>query len=424
MSESIWVNGTSDELDTTTDYLPLFGVRAVKDPIPISWYRSVVSIDCTLDRLRVSLDTAPGVGESRTFTVHGGASGGAGSDQALTVTISGTDTEGQDLVNTLGVSPGAWVSLKCAASASAAAARVRFSVRCDGDNAGETALCGVGDTGAAHNSLTRYFSLGGAQLWGGIPATNGGSVMLVSPCAGTVARLYVEISVAPGIDGLGNPASRDFTVYGQDGATVLTCTVSGAARTANDTVHSFAVAAGDYFYLECVPVSSGPPLSVPPATARLSASVAFTPDDGKSFIIPSMSDAMNPSGGTKYRQAGVGIGVWNGTETNVRCSAQAMKITRQQALLDGAPWLADDDRGYAFELIQNSGATILGCSIRGLSTSCFDVDDVTVADDDLLSLKMTPILTPGAPSQRHGAVSYLAEMLVEAAQGAAMMSLF
>lgn len=411
---SIWVNGTDDQLaaGAATYNLPLFGVRAV---FSLNWYRTIMPDDVDLDLMRVSLENAPGVGESRTFEIYGHGAVATG----VIVTISGTDTTGQDLVNVAGFAPGVDGYLKCTASAGAATTRVRYSFRCGTYVEGQTVLSGVGDRGPLHNTLTRYQGLGGAALWSGV--TTSAQVRLVFPCAGTVSRLYAELSVAPG-DRFGNHHGRQFTVFDQDGATTLTCTVTNPALAANDTTHSFTVAAGDYIYVECVPVSGFPGFW--PNGARSSVSVAFVPDTPGQFIIPNNSEAMEPTGGTMYRQVSVGTAAWNGTEAEVRGLAQAMQITRIQVVLDAAPSSFDDDRGYSFVLYKNGATTSFGCGVKGLSTLCFSTGSIVIADDDLLSQRMTPDTTPGNPLKRTAAVSYLAEPLADTRQHAASVSLF
>lgn len=419
MSRSIWVAGTEDTLGTATRYIPLFGPRAAQNAVggQLAWYRTIIPIAdgtiCYDDGVfRVSLDAAPGVGNSRTFTV-----GGTGGDSDIVVVISGTATTGQDAAHFMDVAGGSYAYLKCESSGTPAAARVRYTLTFDGTVAGQSALCGVGDTGGVHNEQDRYFCFSGAQYWGGIPATDGGSVMLVLPCPGDVKRLFVELSVAPGrhfdpISGRFKNHRRDFTVYDQDGATVLTCIITGLNTTCNDTTHTFTVAEDDYIYLKCHPVQVDGQW---PDTARLSASVVFEADTPEQFIIPSQSDELPLSGG-RWRQACVGVGTLTATEAHVHCLAQAMKVTRLQVRMSGSPTTQ-----HQFTFMRNAANTELDCTITGANTSCFATGNVIPANDDLIDVRVVATATA---TKRFGAVSLCAEPYTPPSGTPLMMALF
>ncbi len=415
--ESVWVNGTDDQLpaDDSTIDLPVFGVRSILTPIPIIWPLTLMPDDLTLDYMRVSLENAPGVGETRTIALYRSGAAPIGGPSVL---IAGADTEGQDLTNGVIYTPGQDAFLRCFATAGAAASRLRFTFRCTTGVTGQSVLACTGDTGALHNVNTVYSSFSGAQVFGGIPATAGDSVMLVFPCDGTVDKLYVEISVAPGSTGFGSDASRVFTVFDQGGATAVTCTIAGAATTANDTTHSFAVSAGDIMYLECVPVASVGRGAAPPLTARMSASVAFVADDGKSFILPSKANQLDPVNNAVFQQF-AGVGAWNATEAEVLCLAQKMKLTRLQVIFDGSVGLVGS--GYSIMLRHNQGDSALWCDVATPATACSDDDTIIIADDDFLDIDSEDF--GGAAIKAHMAASLKAEM-ISAIQGAAAMSLF
>ena len=68
----------------------------------------IVPTGGTFKNLRIRLTSAPGAGNSWTFTFRKNRA-----DTSLTVTISGTDKEGSDISNTVSVVAGDQVSLKC-----------------------------------------------------------------------------------------------------------------------------------------------------------------------------------------------------------------------------------------------------------------------------------------------------------------------
>lgn len=90
--ESMIGGGTNTDLGATTVYFSMNQVESATAGSATETLRDVISTGTfTLKDLRVYLATAPGTGESRTFTVR---KNGANTD--LSVTISGTSTSGLD----------------------------------------------------------------------------------------------------------------------------------------------------------------------------------------------------------------------------------------------------------------------------------------------------------------------------------------
>ena len=89
---------------------------------------------------------------------------------------------------------------------------------------------------------TTFFPAGG----GGPPNSTEANVQSASPAA-TISKFYVHLSANIGT---GNTIAFTFRDGGSDQS--VTCTISGAANTCNDTTHSVTVAAGDIISIKAV----------------------------------------------------------------------------------------------------------------------------------------------------------------------------
>jgi len=83
-------------------------------PIPVSG---------TFKNLYVNLAVAPGAGKTRTLTLRVG-----GADQALTVTISNTDTTGNDVTHTVAVSAGDLICIGYTSTGTPATSEMKFGL--------------------------------------------------------------------------------------------------------------------------------------------------------------------------------------------------------------------------------------------------------------------------------------------------------
>lgn len=92
-------------------------------------------------------------------------------------------------------------------------------------------------------NTTTYFNtatnVGEAQIWG------------IAPIAGHLKNLYISSSAAPGAS-----QSYTFTLRINTNGQTLTCSISGAATTCNDTSHSVAIAAGQTYDFQVVTSAS------------------------------------------------------------------------------------------------------------------------------------------------------------------------
>lgn len=106
--ESIVMAGTDDNLhNTTTEYNHLQASMMDSWNNTETWMHDLGQ-SCVLKKLYILLSVAPGAGNSYTFSTRV-----AGADGNLSVTISDTNTTGNDTVNTDSISDSDYTSLKC-----------------------------------------------------------------------------------------------------------------------------------------------------------------------------------------------------------------------------------------------------------------------------------------------------------------------
>lgn len=241
--------------------------------------QQVVSTPGTIKNLMVKLDGSPGAGKSYTFTLMKN-----GIAQALSVTISDTDTQGADTTNEVAVSAGDLITLRCIPSGTPTARYARYSCVFEGNNAKESLILGIGET---YNIGVYYSPLSGGRETG---TTIEGSTYQVIPTPGTIKNLYVNLSEDPGI----SPEAYRFTLRKNGVSTALTCTITADDTTGSDTVNEVVVVAGDLVNLMIEPLNS--PSREPDVNFGLTF-VAAT--DGESLLLGESSAAL-PLDVTEY----------------------------------------------------------------------------------------------------------------------------
>jgi hypothetical protein len=198
--------------DSTTGLPP-------QQPIPIAG---------TFQNLYVRLSAAPGGSATRNMALYAN-----GSPQALAVAFGSADTQQIDNADSFHAAAGdngAWHWTE--ANTPAAAGPVQIGCVFLSDAANESVIWGSGSTEVSGG--TWYMPFGGSQL-----DTTEAGVSVLMPTSGTIDKLYVRISVAPGT---GN--SFTYTLMKNGVATGLTCTISDANTTASDTTAAHAVTVG------------------------------------------------------------------------------------------------------------------------------------------------------------------------------------
>jgi len=232
--------------------------------------------------LRVTLDAAPGVGKSRTFAFRVD-----GVDTALTLTISGTDTAAS-IVASVAIADGDLVSLAHVPAGSPSITDGRISLVIDGSES-FVSCYGGGIDGAVLVSDAFVYKQGvfGANGWGAVGSV---SVRNLVPVAGTITRVAVNVTTAPG-----SGKSIAFDVFVNDVLTGIGLTVSGTATSAVVTC-AIAVVEGHRVHVEAQMSAGAAPTEARMAyrfeTALDGASIITSP--GGAQALASLSTRYSP----------------------------------------------------------------------------------------------------------------------------------
>lgn len=206
--------------------------------------REVIPTSGTIKRLSMELETAPGSGKSRTYTLYKN-----GVATALTFTISGTATTGSDLSNTVSVSPGDEISLECTGSSTPAASNGAWCAVFVADVDGESLILGGGNA-TPSNTATRFQSpnFGLNLAWG---ASESDRYVLTQEC--TLRKFHVATDGAPGA---GTDFTFDLRRNTASPAGTPTVTIADANTTGSDTSNEVTYADGDLVSVRCVPTGT------------------------------------------------------------------------------------------------------------------------------------------------------------------------
>ncbi len=204
----------------------------------------------------------------------------------------------------------------------------------------------------------------------------------VFPTGGTLRNLYVDLPTAPGVG-----ESRTFTVRKNGAPTALTCTIADLATSCSDTVNTVSYTAGDTAVLQHTP-SAGPAVA-----DRSNTAVVFEADAAGSFIIATGTEASGNNAETRFAYVSGDQNLQPVEEDRMQL-AQATTIKTMYAEIGQAPNNGAGVESWRFTLRRNGADTGLSCTISESATACTTGLDVVIADDDLLSLEVTPINLP------------------------------
>jgi hypothetical protein len=214
--------------------------------------RSTVAAPGVLKELFIELQTAPGVGASRDFTVmHNGVA------SAITLTISGAASSASATGLTLTVAAGDVISLRQVATGAAVGATgIRGSWVFEPTD-GVTTIYGsshnISFAGAA--AVEYQGALFGTNTW----VTVANNAMNIVSAAGTIDSIYINASAAPGgTAGLTYYLRKNGVRQDGTGGTVNTQIVATGAATAwNRTGIGLSIALGDQLLVEVVGAAGG-----------------------------------------------------------------------------------------------------------------------------------------------------------------------
>ena len=337
----------------------------------------------TFKKLKVALSVAPGAGNSYIFTLRKN-----GADQAVTCTISGTATSCQDDTNSFSSSGGLPVVLKVSSTGTPASGALYHTTVVEGAK-GESMLCGSTYDTNISNAATSYFPLSGSKSGGALVEAN---VHMIVPFYGTIKNLWANASAAAGA---GN--NYVITIRKNAGDTTLTCTIGETDPNCNDVTNSFTVVPGDRINFEVTPNSL-------PTAALMRGGVSVISDIPGLFIFP-LSSSINMSG-TVQEFCGISTGACSWSSTELKQLAQSMKILKLMARVTaGVAGL----RAHQFDLMLNSVASGLTCTVTGGVLTCQHIKDIVIQDNDFLSTSQTPLNSPLAGMATISYMGYIAE---------------
>ena len=376
---SALMGGRSGLLGTVDQWLPVSGWLIATDG-NIVLYR--FSPPGTLKNLRIRLDTAPGTSKSRTFEVFKGITA-----TGITVTISGTDTTGEDLTNIYTVSAGDNFYIKQTTSGSPDDSQVKWSLMFDGDNSKESPLF-AHSVNDLSRTATQYLSCGG-HIDTAAPSDEN-VVICVVPTSGTIKNMYAQLTNFPG-----GTASRTFTVRKNKVDTALALTIFAAQNSKSNTSDTVSVVAGDRISIKST-------LANNPISDLVKIGLTFVADTDGEFMLLSSDQTLLRLSGTRYASMSAGSRLSILLVANSeQLAGDAMDIKKVYVHLSIAPASGND---YDFRMFKNGSSTALTCNIADAATTCNHSSTIAIAAGDRLNTRIIPT---SLPTQPYGAIGYL-----------------
>lgn len=376
----------------STKYFPFlsggYGADTLANENKIS---SLAPIDGTISNLIVKLQLAPGSGCSRIFTLRVN-----GVDTALTVTISGTNTTGQDNSNTVSITAGDRISLS----------ETSVNSPNPGGNPGWTTLgaawSAVWNGGTQRAILLssnptilsgswsdRYTGVYGHQHQNFSGWTTPDEILglQINPLSGTLKNLRVLLSAAPGVG-----KSITITVRKNQASTGVSVTISDANTTGVDTVNTVSVAPGDQ--LAFLASRNG----TTPAATLIQCGIEFfsATEDSSPIMATNLFSPASKTNINYQHLEGSTIGYGeesNGDDLYLECvSPLNGTMSDFYFMSEGLTFVGSD---WIWALQKNDVDTTLAVEIVGNGTfertSNDTTHDVIVSIGDLLRMSVTPI---------------------------------
>jgi len=344
----------------------------------------LVATPGTISRLLVKLSSAPGLGKSYTITVRKN-----GVDTGLTCIISGAETIGSDIVNTIPVVAGDRLSLKQTPNGGPAATHIYWSTVFEPTMLGESLLLGVG---AGDKLVDNYIRASGAY---GISTITETSTWQVLPVAGTIKSLFIRLSQSPGV----LPDGYRFTLRVNGVSTSLTCTITAPATTGSNTIDAIVVSAGD-----CIDIFVEP-LNLPANNVTVQMGLAFVPDGAhvvglvlgsERFGLSAIDTEYNALLTPNYNWS------WGVTEAGFEILGQTCKLSGLYILLENAPGIG---KSFTFTLRVNGVSVPLSVTISNMNTTGSDFGhQVSISDNDFVTIMCVPSGNPAVGRDYWGCV--------------------
>lgn len=339
-----------------------------------------LSEDVTITDFKVIIDTAPGAGTSRAYTLRKN-----GSDTGATVTISDAATSAS-FSGSVAYAAGDLISLKEVATGSPTAPGNSYWY-IGMSTVGKKALLMGFSGNVAPNAADNYVNPFGGSAW----TTTSADQDVIVPLAGslTKANYFAHTTV-----GVGKSYAVSMRVNNTTDA--LTGTITGNASQTASATGSQALAAGDTLQIKESPSGT-------PSTAALAWCFTLVPNnDGESFIGFGNAAAVSTSATQFTQPLGVGNAGWATAEANHLLKIGAVTLKSLYARLSAAPGIGSS---RAFTLRDNASSSALTVTISGANTTGNDTTHtVTHTADQSIGMQAAISIAPAAANLHLGIV--------------------
>ena len=328
----------------------------------------IVSTPGIIKNLRVRLTVAPGLagsGKEYDVTIYKN-----GLPSILTVNIFEIATIGNDLINQISFSVGDTISIEIKPTSSPASGKASWSFEFEPTTNGETLL--LSNSGgivsvnefilptSGHNGSVEFYD------------------QIVIPCSGVIKQLYIKVDTSPG-----GSDTYIFIVRKNGIDQSLSTTLTGLNTTGNDIVNNINVSAGDLISIQRTGTSANNP--------NVNLGLTFFPDTIGNFIL-SFSTSSSLGTSTIYLPIS-GDNTSNSSESPVAEIFSACIIKNIYINLNAAPGVG---KSRTLTLRSNLFPTALTKIISDTDTFGFFATDITINDDDILSVSSVPAGTPAS----------------------------
>lgn len=348
-------------------------------------------IACTLSNLGITISPAPGVGNSRIFSVRVN-----GVNTSLSVTISGTSTTGtdQNAGHNVTLAAGDIVTLNHTTTGTPAnIGALTYTVESLATTNNQSGYGVNGVTAMATGTVGYNGPFRGNQVWN--PTEN--LVSNVVAAAGTIDKAYFRLDGTAG-------AAKSYTFVfvkngtvqdGTGGTPNTTLQITGAVATAVNGTFSLSVSPGDIISIRCTPAGT-------PTARRCAFGVGFTATtDGESQYCA--YDTGAPTTGTvNYVPISGTNDIWSASENSgpTHLGLSSFTFSGMQLQFNTAP---SSGKSRILDLRKNVGAPagVPTVTIANTATSGSDTTHsmLVVSGDTVLAVRTTPSGTPTAPGR-------------------------
>lgn len=338
-----------------------------------------VSEAVTVSEMTVYLDTAPGSGKSRTYTLRVN-----GADTAASITISDTNTTGS-WTGSVAIAENDLVSMGTTPSGTPTAPGNQY-ITMQWNTTGQKYLVLGSNSSTAATGGVRYATLFGGAGWVTSSTTND----LPAAIGGTITKARYTLDDTPGAG-----TSYAVTLRINDTTDALSASIADTA-TAAGTTGSQAITAGDNLTVKVTP--SGTPTARRPAWC-----FTFEPTtNGESFYGYGSNAAMSTATAvTEFEQPlGIGASGWNASESGRLIKVTAGTVKNFYVRVSTAPGVTSS---RSFNLLRNSSDSTMNVAVTSGTTGS-DSDTMATSAGDTLSIRgiTHAVVAPAAANGHFG----------------------